>query len=89
MRCGGVVLSIQILQKETDLHEKRHDWRYKHVEMLNQDSDNQDEKSYNLKTHIDMNKNPTYEHDIDTKMERKYTQKYAGNHDKEYDEKDT
>jgi hypothetical protein len=35
--------------------------------MLNQDSNNQDEKSYNLRTHIDMNENPTYEHDIDTK----------------------
>jgi hypothetical protein len=39
--------------------------------MLNQDSDNQDERSYNLKTHMEMNKNPTYKHDMNTKKENK------------------
>jgi hypothetical protein len=61
------VLFIQILQKETHLHETGYYQRQKHVEMLNQDNDNQDERSYNLRTHMEMNKNPTYGHDMDVK----------------------
>jgi hypothetical protein len=66
------VLSIQILQKETHLHEIRHDRRHKHVEMLNyQDNDNQDKMTYNLRTHMEMKENSTYEHDMDVKKENK------------------
>lgn len=70
---GGAVLFVWILQKETHLHETKHDGRQKHVEMLNQDSDNQDEKIYNLRTHMDMNKNPIYKHDMNVKIESKDT----------------
>jgi hypothetical protein len=73
---GGVVVLYYLLRfhkKKTHLHETRHDRRYKHIEMLNQDSDNQDERSYNLKTHMEMNKNPTYKHDMDAKMKSKDT----------------
>jgi hypothetical protein len=80
-----VVLSVQILQKETYLHENEHDGRHKYIEMLNQDSDNQDEKNYILRTHIEMNGNPTNEHGMDTKKENKDNQKHVENHNQEYD----
>jgi len=57
--------------------------------MLNQDSDNQDKKSYNLRTHMEINENPIYKHDMNTKMESKDTQKYVENHNQEYDETNT
>jgi hypothetical protein len=57
--------------------------------MLNQDSDNQDEKSYNLRTHMEMNENPIYKHDMNAKMKSKDTQKYVENHNQEYDETNT
>jgi rRNA maturation protein Rpf1 len=85
----GVVLFAQILQKKTHFHENKHDGRYKHVVMLNQDSDNQEERNYNLRTHMKMNKNPTYKHDMDAKMKNKDTQKYIENHNQEYNERDT
>jgi hypothetical protein len=52
--------------------------------MLNQDSDNQDE-NYILRTHMEMNGNPTYEHVMDAKKENKDTQKHVENHNQEYD----
>jgi hypothetical protein len=55
----GRCVSIQNLQKKTHLHENKHDKRHKYVEMLNQDNDNQDERNYILRTHIEMNKIPT------------------------------
>jgi hypothetical protein len=47
--------------------------------MLNQDSDNQDEMSYTLRTHMERNENPICEHDKDAKGENKDTQKYVEN----------
>jgi hypothetical protein len=49
------VLSIQILLKETHLYENKHDERHKHVEMLNQDSDNQNNRNNNLKKRMEIN----------------------------------
>jgi hypothetical protein len=65
-----VVLSVQNLQKKTH-HENEHDERHKYIDTLNQDNNNQDERNYILRTHIEMNENPTYEHDIDTKKKNK------------------
>ena len=57
---GGVVVLYYLLRfhkkKKTHLHETRHDRRYKHIEMLNQDSDNQDERNYILRTDGDEQK---------------------------------
>jgi hypothetical protein len=52
--------------------------------MINQDNDNQDERNYTLRTHIEMNRNPTYEHGMDIKKENRDTQKYIENHNQEY-----
>jgi len=48
--------------------------------MLNQDNNNQDEKRYILKTHMERNENLTCEHDIDAKKKNKDTQKYIENY---------
>jgi hypothetical protein len=40
----------------------------------------QDARNYNLRTHKEMNENPTYKHDTDTETENKDTQKYIENH---------
>jgi hypothetical protein len=66
-------LFVQILQKETHLHENEHDERHIYVEMLNRDDDNQDESNYNLRTHKEMNRNPTYEYGMNKKIENKDT----------------
>ena len=68
-----VELFVQVLQIETHFHENEHDERHIYVEKLNQDSDNQDERNYTLRTHIEMNKNPTYEHGMDAKKKNKDT----------------
>jgi len=34
---------------------------------------------------MEMNRNPTYEHDMDEKTENKDTQRYIENHNQEYD----
>ena len=52
----GYVLSIQNSQKERQFHENEHDGRYKYDEKLNQDNDNQDEMSYNLRTYMVKNR---------------------------------
>jgi hypothetical protein len=83
------VLSVQNLQKETHLHENKHDKRHKYVETLNQDNDNPNEKNYILRTYMEMNENPTYEHDMDGKKRNKDTQKYIENHNQEYNETNT
>jgi hypothetical protein len=46
------VLSVQSSQKERQFHENEHDGRHKYDEKLNQDNDNQDEMSYNLRTYM-------------------------------------
>jgi hypothetical protein len=46
---------------------------------------NQDEKNYTLRTHMEMNRNPTYEHGMDPKKENRDTQKYVENHNQVYD----
>ena len=59
------------------MHENKHDKRHKHNQTLNQDINNQDGTSYNLKTHKEKIVNPIYEHDMDAKIENKDTQKYV------------
>jgi hypothetical protein len=80
-----VELFVQNLQMETHFHENENDGRRIYVEMLNQDNDNQDERNYTLRTHIEMNRNPTYEHGMDIKKENRDTQKYIENHNQDYD----
>jgi hypothetical protein len=70
---------------ETHFHENEYDGRYIYVEMLNQDNDNQNERNHILRTHMERNGNPTYEHGMDTKKENRDTQKYVENHNQEYD----
>jgi len=67
------VLSIQNMQKEAYFYENEHDERHKYIEMLNQDSDKKDKRNYILRTHMEMNENPTYEHDMDAKKGNKDT----------------
>jgi len=50
------VLFVQSSQKERQFYKNEHDGRHKYDEKLNQDIDNQDEMSYNLRTHIVKNK---------------------------------
>jgi len=80
-----VELSVQILQVETHFYKNEHDGRHIYIETLNQDNDNQDERNYTLRTHMEMNGNPTYEHGIDAKKKNKDTQKNVENHNQEYD----
>jgi len=70
-RCCGVMPSFHICQKATLIHEHGHDVRYKYVEIWGHDNNNQVERSYNLRTYMEKNKNPTYAHDIDIEMESK------------------
>jgi hypothetical protein len=72
-RCCGVMSSFHICQKARRIHENGHDARYKYVEMWGQDNNNQVERSYNLRTHMEKNENPTYAHNIDVEMESKNT----------------
>ena len=84
MGCEGVVggcASCSEYAKE-NFHENEHDGR--HIYRRNRDNDNQDAKNYNLRTHKEMNENPTYEHDTDAKTKKKDTQKYVENHNQEY-----
>ena len=64
-------LSVQILQAETHFHENEHDGRRIYVETLNQDNDNQDKRNYTLRTHMELNRNLTYEHGMDAKKEKR------------------
>jgi hypothetical protein len=41
--------------------------------MLSEDNDNQNEKNYILRTHMERNENPTYKHDMDAKKGNTYT----------------
>jgi len=41
--------------------------------MLDRDKDNQDERNYILRTPIEMNRNPTYEHDMKAKKENRHS----------------
>jgi hypothetical protein len=68
------VLSIQNSQKGRHLHENEHDERHKYVEMLNKDNDSQDEMSYTLRPHMERNRNPICERDMDSKRGNKDTQ---------------
>jgi hypothetical protein len=61
------------MQKEAYFYENEHDERHKYIEMLNQDSDKKDKRNYILRTHMEMNENPTYEHDMDAKKGNKDT----------------
>jgi hypothetical protein len=75
--------SIQICQREKHVHENRHDEIYKYVEMLCLDNDNQDEKSYSLKTHMERNKSLIYDYDRNAEMKNKDTQTYIINDNQE------
>ena len=77
-------LSVHNQQTETHFHENEHDGRRIYIETLNQNNDNQDKRNYSLRTHMEMNGNPTYEHGMDVKKESKDTQKYVENHNQEY-----
>ena len=83
------MLPVQTSQKERQFHENEHDGRHKYDEILNQDNDNQDEMSYNLKTHKEKTRNLICEHDMDAKRGNKDTQKYVGSYNQEGDEIDT
>ena len=94
--CGEVlrdIQSVQICQKKINVHENGHDKWHKYVEMWGQENDNQDKRSYCLKTHMKGTyflgqENQTSKRvGIDTKS--KDTQIYTENHNQEYDEKDT
>jgi hypothetical protein len=65
---GG--LFVQMLQKETHHHENEQDKSHVYIEMLHRDKDNQDERNYILRTPIEMNRNPTYEHDMEAKKKK-------------------
>ena len=67
------MLHVQTFQKERHFHENQHDGRHKYDEILNQDNDNQDGMSYNLKTHKKKTRNLIYEHDMDAKKGNKDT----------------
>ena len=82
----GELLPIQTSSKERHFHENKHDGIHRHNQTLNQNTDNQDETSYSLGTHIEKTKNLIYEHDMSVKMENKDTQKYAGGYNQECDE---
>jgi len=82
------MLPVQTSQKERHFHENEHDGSHKYNEILNQDNDNQDRMSYSLKTHKEKTGNLIYEHDMDTKMGNKDTQKYVGSYNQECDETD-
>jgi hypothetical protein len=58
--------------------------------MRDQNNDNQDKKSYNLKKNMERNKNLIYDYDMDadTETENKDTQKYTKNHNQENVEKE-
>jgi hypothetical protein len=83
------VLSIQSLQKERQFHENKHDGRHKYDKKLNQGNNNQDEMSYNLRTHMVKNGNPICEHGMDARKENKDTQKYAESYNQEYNKTNT
>jgi hypothetical protein len=83
------MLPVQTSQKERQFHENEHDRRHKYDEILNQDNDNQDGMSYNLKKHKEKTRNLIYEHDIDAKRGNKDTQKYVESYNQECDETDT
>ena len=68
-----MTLFIQNLQKETYFYENEHNERHKYIETLNQDDNKKDERNYILRTHMEMNENPTYEHDMDAKKKNRDT----------------
>ena len=65
------MLFVQSSQKERQFHQNKHDERHKYVENLNQDNGNQDEMSFNLRTHMVKNGNPICEHGMDARKENK------------------
>jgi hypothetical protein len=67
------VLYVQSSQKERQFHENKHDGRHKYDEKLNQDNDNQDEMSYNLRAHMVKKKNLICEHGMCARKENKDT----------------
>ena len=83
------LLPVLTSYKERQFHENEHDERHRHDQTLNQDTNNQDETSYNLKTHKEKTENLIYEHDMDAKIENKDTQMYVGSYNQECDETDT
>ena len=68
---------------ETHVHGNRHDEKYKYGEMQCQNIDNQDRRNYIQRTHMERNKNPTYDYYMDVEKENRDTQKYAENDNQE------
>jgi hypothetical protein len=68
---------------ETHVHGNGHDEKYKYGEMQCQNIDNQDRRNYIQRTHMERNKNPTYDYYMDAEKENRDTQKYAENDNQE------
>jgi hypothetical protein len=47
---GCCAICSDFAKEKTHFHDNEHDRRRKHVEMLNQDNNNQDERKYNLRS---------------------------------------
>ena len=75
--------SVQNYQKKTHVHGNEHDGKYKYGEMQCQNIDNQDRRNYIQRTHMERNKNPTYDYYMDVEKENRDTQKYAENDNQE------
>jgi len=69
-------LFVQMLQKETHHHENEQYKSHVYIEILHQDKDYIDERNYILRTPIEMNRNPTYEHDMEAKKENRDSKRY-------------
>jgi hypothetical protein len=61
------------------VHGSGHDEKYKYCKMQCQNSDNQDARNYNQRTHRERNENLIYDYYIDAENENTDTQKYAKN----------
>ena len=67
----GELCNLFRFDKRKNMFMKTNMMRDKCVKKRCQDNDNQDEKSYSLKTHMKRNKNLIYDYDRDAEMENK------------------
>jgi hypothetical protein len=68
---------------ETHVHGSGHDRKYKYVEMICRNIDNQDARNYIQRTHMERNENPIYDYYMDVEKENRDTQKYVKNDNQE------
>lgn len=66
-----IVQYVQTCQKETHVHENKHDERYKCIEMQCQNNGNQGKMSYTKKTYMEKNKNLIYKYNKGVETESK------------------